>query len=337
MVSVSTPYDSTVRAIQVTRPGGPDVLEPVTLEPPVASPGHVVVRVEAAGVNYIDTYQRSGMYPVPMPFVPGREGAGEIVEVGEGVEDFVVGEGVAWATTPGSYAEYVSVPTTELFEVPEDVELDMAAATLMQGLTAHYLATSSYTVMPGDTVLVHAAAGGVGLLLTQLAVARGATVIGTVGSADKARIALQAGVNHVLRYDEMEDLAVHLPEAVRGIVPEGVAAAYDGVGRTTFDGSLACVRRRGHLVLFGAASGPVPPVDPQRLNKAGSIYLSRPTLGDFIATCEEREWRSSDIFHGILLGDLSVRIDRGFELEEAAEAHRALEARATSGKLLLHP
>ena len=326
-----------VRAIEVARTGGPEVLEMVERDRPVARPGHVVVRVEAAGVNFIDTYERSGAYRVALPFVPGKEGAGEIVEVGEGVDGFVEGEGVAWAFTPGSYAEYVEVPVTDLYAVPEDVELDMAAAAMLQGLTAHFLVTSAYTVMPGDTVLVHAAAGGVGLLLTQLAVARGATVIGTVGSEDKARIALQAGLSHVLRYDLMDDLPHDLPAAVRSLAPDGVDAAYDGVGRTTFDGSLASVRRRGSLVLFGAASGPVAPVDPQRLNAAGSITLSRPSLRDFIATAEEREWRLSDIFHGILLGDLSVRIDRGYSLDEAADAHRALEGRRTSGKLLLHP
>ncbi|WP_228372969.1 quinone oxidoreductase family protein [Demequina subtropica] len=326
-----------VRAIQVTRHGGPEVLELVELERPVATPGHVVVRVEAAGVNFIDTYQRSGRYPMDLPFVPGKEGAGQIVEVGAGVEHLVEGEGVAWAFTQGSYAEYVSLPVTDVYPVPEDVELDMAAAAMLQGLTAHYLVTSSYAVMPGDVVLVHAAAGGVGLLLTQLAVARGATVIGTVGSDVKERIALQAGASHVLRYDLMDDLGVDLPAAVRGIIPEGVAAVYDGVGRTTFDGSLASLHRRGSMVLFGAASGPVDPVDPQRLNSAGSVVLSRPTLADFTADPEEREWRASDIFHGILLGDLSVRIDRGYSLEEAADAHRALESRATRGKLLLHP
>ncbi|WP_304524077.1 quinone oxidoreductase family protein [Demequina gelatinilytica] len=326
-----------VRAIQVTRHGGPEVLELVELERPVATPGHVVVRVEAAGVNFIDTYQRSGRYPMDLPFIPGKEGAGQIVEVGEGVESLVEGEGVAWAFTQGSYAEYVSLPVTDVYPVPEDVELDMAAAVMLQGLTAHYLVTSSYAVMPGDVVLVHAAAGGVGLLLTQLAVARGATVIGTVGSDAKERIALQAGASHVLRYDLMEDIGADLPAAVKGIVPEGVAAVYDGVGRTTFDGSLASLHRRGAMVLFGAASGPVAPVDPQRLNSAGSVVLSRPTLADFTADPEEREWRASDIFHGILLGDLSVRIDRGYSLEEAADAHRALESRATSGKLLLHP
>nr|WP_296664848.1 quinone oxidoreductase [Demequina sp.] len=326
-----------MRAIQVMKPGGPEVLESVELPRPVATPGHVVVRVEAAGVNFIDTYQRSGAYPLPLPFVPGKEGAGQIVEVGEGVEDFVEGEGVAWAFTAASYAEYVLVPATDLYVVPEDVELDMAAAVILQGLTAHYLVTSSYTVLPGDTVLIHAAAGGVGLLLTQLAVARGASVIGTVSTEDKARIALQAGATHVLRYDEMADVSTELPVAVRELVPEGVHAAYDGVGRTTFDGSLASLRRRGSMVLFGAASGPVPPVDPQRLNRAGSVFLSRPTLSDFIATADEREWRSSDIFHGLALGDLSVRIDHGYALEEAAQAHRALEGRLTSGKLLLHP
>ncbi|WP_367281254.1 quinone oxidoreductase family protein [Demequina lignilytica] len=326
-----------VRAIQVTRHGGPEVLQPAVIDRPEVSPGHVLVRVEAAGVNFIDTYQRSGLYPTPTPFVPGKEGAGEIVAVGEGVEHLVEGEGIAWAFTQGSYAEYVSVPVSDAYAVPEDVELDMAAAVMMQGLTAHYLATSSYAIMPGDTVLVHAAAGGVGLLLTQLAVARGATVIGTVGSEDKARIARQAGVTHAVRYDQFEDMATDLPAAVRGIAPEGVAAVYDGVGRATFDGSLACVARRGHLVLFGAASGPVAPVDPQRLNAAGSVYLSRPTMKDFLTTPEEREQRASDILNGILLGDLTVRIDRGLSLEEAAEAHRALEARETTGKVLLHP
>nr|WP_062465419.1 quinone oxidoreductase [Demequina soli] len=326
-----------MRAIQVSRHGGPEVLEVVDIPRPVAAPGHVVVRVEAAGVNYMDIYERTGQYAVELPFVPGKEGAGQIVELGEDVTDFVEGEGVAWAHTRGSYAEYIAVPVTDLYRVPEDVELDMAAAVMLQGLTAHYLVTSSHPVMPGETVLVHAAAGGVGLLLTQLAVARGATVIGTVGSADKERIALQAGLSHVLRYDLMDDITRDLPAAVHALAPDGVDVVYDGVGRDTFDGSLASVRRRGSLVLFGASSGPVPPVDPQRLNSAGSVMLSRPTLGDFTADADEREWRASDILHGILLGDLSVRIDHGYPLEEAAEAHRALESRATSGKLLLHP
>lgn len=337
MVQSRLAYHSPVRAIQVTEPGGPEALELTELERPSARPGHVVVRVEAAGVNYIDTYHRSGAYPVPTPFVPGMEGAGQVVEVGPGVEDIAVGEGVAWAFTRGSYAEYVEVPVADVSVVPEDVELDMAAAALLQGMTAHYLVTSSYTIHPGDTVLVHAAAGGVGLLLTQLAQARGATVIGTVSSADKARIALEAGLSQAIRYDQMSDVATELPQIVRGIIPDGVDAVYDGVGRTTFEGSLASLRRRGALVLFGAASGPVPPVDPQRLNRAGSVTLSRPSLGDFIATPEERAWRASDVFHGILLGDLSVRIDRGYALEDAAEAHRALESRLTTGKVLLHP
>lgn len=326
-----------VRAIQVTRHGGPDVLTLVDLPRPEPTPGHVIVRVEAAGVNFIDTYQRSGAYPVPTPFVPGLEGAGQIVEVGDGIEHLTEGEGVAWAFTRGSYAEYVSVPVADVYPVPEDVELDMAAAALLQGLTAHYLSTSSYAIRPGDTVLVHAAAGGVGLLLTQFALARGAVVIGTVSTPDKERIALQAGLTHAIRYDTMSDLAHDLPAAVRALAPGGVHAVYDGVGRSTFDASLACVRPRGHLVLFGAASGPVPPVDPQRLNAAGSIFLSRPSLRDFLATPEEREWRSSDVFHGILLGDLTVRIDRSLSLEEAARAHRVLEGRQTSGKVLLHP
>lgn len=337
MIPGEASYDSHVRAIQVTRPGGPEVLETAQLPRPSARPGHVVVQVEAAGVNFIDTYHRSGAYPRTLPFVPGVEGAGQIVEVGEGVDHLVEGEGVAWAFTDGSYAEYVEVPVEDVYVVPEDVELDMAAAVLLQGLTAHFLATSSHTIHPGDVVLVHAAAGGVGLLLTQLATARGATVIGTVGSEDKARIAMQAGLSHAIRYDLMDDVATDLPVAVRRLVPAGVDAVYDGVGAATFDGSLASLRRRGSLVLFGAASGPVAPVDPQRLKEAGSVTLSRPTVGDFIATPEEREWRSSDIFNGILLGDLSVRIDRGLALEDAPLAHRLLEGRRTSGKILLHP
>ncbi len=313
------------------------MLEVVELDLPEVTPGHVLVRVEAAGVNFIDTYQRSGLYPVDLPFVPGSEGAGEVVAVGEGVEGLAAGDAVGWAFTTGSYAEYVLLPAEDAYPLPGEIELDMAAAVMLQGMTAHYLVTSSHAVKPGDVVLVHAAAGGVGLLLTQLAAARGATVIGTVGTEDKARIAQQAGVHHVIRYDLMDDIATQLPQAVRRFSPAGADAVYDGVGRATFDGSLASLTRRGHLVLFGGASGPVPPVDPMRLMRAGSVMLSRPILRDFLATPEEREWRAGDILHGVLLGDITVRIDRGLALEEAADAHRALESRATSGKVLLHP
>ncbi|WP_121392089.1 quinone oxidoreductase family protein [Actinokineospora cianjurensis] len=321
------------KAIVVSEYGGPEVL--VAAEVDIAGPGagELLVRVAAAGVNYIDTYQRSGAYPVPLPFTPGLEGAGTVEAVGDGVTDFAVGDRVGWTHSIGSYAEQVVIPVTWAVRVPDEVDDETAAAILLQGLTAHYLAASTYPVQEGDTVLVHAAAGGVGLLLVQLAKARGARVIGTVSTPDKERLARDAGADEVIRYDE-QDFVARTKELTGD---EGVAAVYDGVGAATFDGSLQVLRRRGVLALFGAASGPVPPVDPQRLNAAGSVFLARPTLSDHLATPEETRWRVDELFGAVIGGDLRVSVTGRYPLVDARRTHEDLEGRRTTGKLLLIP
>ena len=259
-------YCLVMRAIQAQRAGGPDVLELVDLPDPTPGPGEVLVRAAAAGINFIDTYRRGGVYPMPFPHTPGDEGAGVVVAVGDDVTDLAEGDRVAWADSPGSYAELVRVRADRALRVPDGVDLDTAAALPLQGLTAHYLVTSTYPVQQGDTILVHAGAGGVGLLLTQLATARGARVITTVSSSEKEALSRAAGAVEVIRYDLLQDLTAELPGLVKELAGGGVPVVYDGVGRSTFDASLACLRRRGMMVLFGASSGPVPPFDIQRLN-----------------------------------------------------------------------
>ncbi|WP_084126991.1 quinone oxidoreductase [Demequina sp. NBRC 110054] len=326
-----------MRAIQISATGGPEVLTVADLPEPTPQPGRVLVRTTAVGVNFIDTYHRSGAYPMPLPFVPGREGAGVVTDVGDGVDGIAVGDRVAWPFSPGSYAEIVSLAPEDIYAVPEGVSLETAAAAMLQGLTAHYLVTSVHPAADGETVLVHAAAGGVGLLLTQMATSRGARVLGTVSSDAKAELARGAGAE-VIRYDAMTDIATELPEAVRSLTGgEGVHAVYDGVGASTFDGSLASLRPRGMMALFGAASGPVPPFDLQRLNAGGSLTITRPSLGHFLATPDERAWRGAELFGAIRDGSLDVRIGATYPLTEAADAHRALEGRATTGKVLLLP
>ncbi len=317
------------------RAGGPDVLELVEVPEPSPGPGEVVVKATAAGINFIDTYRRSGMYPMPFPHVPGSEGAGTVTGVGEGVSDLAVGDTVAWADAPGSYAEFVRVPAARALKVPAGVDLDVAAAIPLQGLTAHYLATSTYPVQAGDTILVHAGAGGVGLLLTQLAAARGARVITTVSSAEKEQLSRAAGAAEVIRYDLLTDLPAELPRIVRELAGDGLPVVYDGVGRSTFDASLACLRPRGLMVLFGASSGAVPPFDLQRLNAGGSLYVTRPSLGHYIATTEELRSRADELFAAILDHRLDVRIGNRFPLAQARAAHEALEGRATTGKVIL--
>ncbi len=298
----------------------------------------MLVKVAAAGVNFIDTYRRGGVYPVPFPHVVGSEGAGEVVALGQGVTDISVGDRVAWSEAPGSYAELVVVPAARLLRVPDDVDLETAAAVPLQGMTAHYLCTSTYPVQAGDTVLVHAAAGGVGLLLTQLVVARGGRVIGTVSTDLKAGLAHEAGADIVIRYDQLGDLTEDLPLRVReATAGEGVAAVFDGVGKATFDASLASLRPRGMMVLFGGSSGQVPPFDLQRLNSGGSLFVTRPTLSDYVATTEELRWRGGEVFEAVRTGRLTVRIGARYALADASEAHRALEGRATTGKVILVP
>lgn len=324
-----------MRAIQAMRAGDPDVLELVEVPEPTPGPGEVVVQTAAAGINFIDTYRRSGMYPMPFPHVPGSEGAGTVRAVGEGVTDLAVGDAVAWADAPGSYAEFVRVPAARALKVPAGMDLDVAAAIPLQGLTAHYLATSTYPVQAGDTILVHAGAGGVGLLLTQLATARGARVITTVSSEEKEQLSRDAGAAEVIRYDLLKDLPSELPKIVRNLAGGGLPVVYDGVGRSTFDASLACLRPRGLMVLFGASSGAVPPFDLQRLNASGSLYVTRPSLGHYIATTEELRSRADELFAAILDHRLDVRIGNRFPLAQARAAHEALEGRATTGKVIL--
>ena len=320
-----------MRAIVASEPGGPEVLTAEDIARPTPGPNQLLVKVSAVGVNFIETYQRSGMYAVPFPFTPGAEAAGTVEAVGADVVDFSPGDRVATAEASRSYAEYAVVDADKALPVPEGID-DLAAASLpLQGMTAHYLINSSFRVEPGHTVLVHAGAGGVGLLLTQLLKARGARVITTVSSDAKEALAREAGADEVLRYEGF-------PHSVRELTHgAGVHVVYDGVGRDTFDGSLSSLRIRGTLVLFGAASGAVPPVDPQRLNAKGSLSLTRPTLGHFLLNAQERRWRSAEIFDAAANGSLKVRIGATYPLAEAAQAHRDLEGRRTTGKLLLIP
>jgi NADPH2:quinone reductase len=327
-----------MRAVVALRPGGPEVLSVVELPDPGPGPDEVLVRVAAAGVNFVDTYRRAGIYRMDFPHVVGTEGAGEVVAVGSEVSSIAVGQHVAWESSAGSYAELALVKAARALVVPPGLPDDVAAAATLQGITAHYLTTSTVELAAGDDVLLHAAAGGVGLLVTQLATRRGARVIATVGSAEKEALARGAGAADVIRYRELGSLTDDLPLLVRALTGGvGVRVAYDSVGRDTFDASLASVRSRGVLVLFGASSGPVPPFDPQRLNAAGSVYLTRPSIGAYTATRDELTWRSSEVFGLAAAGELSVRIGARFPLEDAAQAHRALEGRGTTGKVLLHP
>lgn len=318
------------KAVQVRQTGGPEVLEVAEVDVGEPGAGEVVVDVAAAGVNYIDTYHRSGLYPLETPFVPGLEGTGRVSAAGPGAE-FTVGDRVAWFSARGSYAEKIVLPTAHLVRVPDEVDDDTAAALLLQGVTAHYLVSSTYPVKEDDPVLIHAAAGGTGQLLVQLAKARGARVLATVSTREKEVLAREAGADKVVGYEEFDK---HAREFTDG---QGMAVVYDGVGKTTFDQSLASLRRRGYMVLFGASSGPVPPVDPQRLNKAGSVYLTRPTSVDYAVTPAEIRWRTGELFEAVIAGTLKVRIGGKYPLADAAKAHEDLQGRRTTGKLLLIP
>ncbi len=325
-----------MRAVIAQRPGGPEVLELVDLPDPQPGPDEVLVRVAVAGVNFIDTYRRSGVYAMTFPHVVGSEGSGEVVAIGAQVTGIGVGQRVCWSSARGSYAELAVVRAADAIAVPAAVDDETAAALAMQGITAHYLTSSTVPLEAGDDVLLHAAAGGVGLLATQLATLRGARVIGTVGSAAKEALAREAGAAEVIRYRELADLTRDLPPLVRGLTAGvGVRVAYDSVGKDTFDASLASVRPRGTLVLFGGSSGQVPPFDLQRLNAAGSLYVTRPSLGAYMRTRAESDWRAGELFDLVRSGRLKVRVGARFALAEAAEAHRALEGRATTGKVLL--
>ncbi|GAC1327800.1 MAG: quinone oxidoreductase [Mycobacteriales bacterium] len=322
-----------VRYVEVKQYGGPDVLQVV--EGPAPAPGHgqALVDIAASGVNYMDVYQREGAYRVPAPFALGTEGAGRVRAVGDGVDTVQVGDRVAWKLAQGSYAEQVVVSAAEAVPVPDGVSDEVAAAVMLQGLTAHYLAVSTYPVQPGDTVLVHAAAGGVGLLLTQMVKLRGGRVIATVSTAAKEEQARGAGADEVIRYDSVE-VAPAVKELTGG---EGVAAVYDGVGKTTFDASLASLRPRGTMVIYGAASGPVPPFDVQRLNAGGSLFLTRPTLGHYTRDRAELTARTDELFGWIADDRLEVFVGGRYPLTDVRRAHEDLEGRRTTGKLLLLP
>ncbi|MDQ2755422.1 MAG: quinone oxidoreductase [Actinomycetota bacterium] len=322
-------------SLVVPRTGDSSVLSVQECEVAAPGPGELRVEVAATGVNFIEVYQRQGVYPLRLPFVLGSEGAGTVESVGDGV-DLRVGERVAWAAAPGSAAGFVRMPASAAVPVPDGLALETAAAAMLQGITAHYLVTSTYAVQPGDTVLAHAVAGGVGQLLVQMVKARGARLVGTAGSAAKVDKALALGADHVIDYSGLDTdaLAAAVREANDG---EGVHVVYDGVGRTTFDASLKALRRRGLLVLFGAASGQVPPFAIQRLNAGGSLFLTRPTMGDYIATRQELTWRAGEVLGALASGALTIEVGGRYPLVEAAKAYDDLEGRRTTGKLLLLP
>lgn len=319
-----------MRAIRVHQVGGPEVMRLEELPLPEPGPGEVLVRLLAIGVNYIDTYKRRGLYPMPLPFTLGEEGAGVVERVGEGVEGVRPGDRVAFANVQGAYAEYQVVPAERLVPLPEGLDPKLAAASLLQGMTVHYLLKSTYPVAPGDQVLVHAGAGGVGTLLIQWAKRLGATVYATASTEEKRALARELGADYALPYEGFA-------QAVKALSGGGVDVVYDGVGQATFQGSLEALRPRGYLVLFGQSSGPVPPLDPQELNRKGSLFLTRPTLHHHTASRKELLFRAGEVFQALREGWLRVRIGAEFPLERAQEAHQALEGRKTTGKVLLIP
>jgi len=320
-----------MKAIQVREPGGPEKMEIVDVPVPVPGPGQALVRIAASGVNFIDIYFRSGLYKSDLPITLGSEAAGTVESIGPNVTHVAPGDRVAYAMVRGSYAEYAAVPETSLVKIPDTIDFDSAAAAMLQGMTAHYLTNSTFPLNSGQSCLVHAAAGGAGRLTAQMAKIRGARVIGTVSTEEKAVVATGAGVDHPIIYTAVDFEA----EVKRLTGGTGVDVVYDSVGKTTFDKSLACLRPRGMMVLFGQSSGPVTAFEPQILNTRGSIFLTRPSLAHYLLSREELLWRAGDVFTAIERGELVLRIDRVFPLAEAGAAHRALESRATSGKLIL--
>lgn len=320
-----------MRAIRVHSTGGPEVLQLETLAKPSPQPGEALIKVEAAGVNFIDVYHRSGLYKTDLPFVPGMEGAGTVEAVGADAGAVHPGQRVAWAMSLGSYAEYAVVAAWKLVPILEEISTQTAAAAMLQGMTAHYLTCSTYPLKRGDTALVHAAAGGVGLLLTQMAHRLGARVLGTVSTPEKAEHARRAGADEVILYGEVD----FQTEVARLTGGRGVQVVYDSVGQATFLKSLGSLAPRGMLVLFGQSSGPVAPFDPAVLHAKGSLFLTRPSLAHYASSRDEVAWRSGELFENIARGHLKIDVDRVFPLEQAAAAHRALEGRETSGKVLL--
>ena len=322
-----------MKAIRVQSPGGPEALRYEDVPQPSPAAVQVLVKVEAVGVNYIDVYQRTGLYKVATPFTLGQEAAGVVTAVGSGVTDPKVGDRVAYTSILGAYAEYAVVPADRVVVLPDGVTARQAAAALLQGMTAHYLACTTYPLKAGDTCLVHAAAGGVGLLLCQIASRRGARVIGTVSTREKAALAREAGARDVILYTE-QDFEAEVKRLTNGL---GLQVVYDSVGKTTFEKGLNCLTRRGMMVLYGQSSGPIGSFDPQVLSQKGSLFLTRPTLAHYVATRAELVARAGEVLSWVKSGTLKVRIEHEFSLAETAEAHRALEARKTTGKLLLIP
>lgn len=322
-----------MKAVRIHQAGGPDALTYEEIALPEPGVGEAQVQLAAIGVNYIDVYHRTGLYPLVLPCTLGVEAAGVVTALGDGVDDLRVGDRVAYVASPGAYAEYAVVPAGRLVPVPAGLDLQQAAAALLQGMTAHFLSNTTYPIQPSDHVLVHAAAGGVGLLLVQLAKRRGARVFGTVSTEEKAALARAAGADEVILYTQT-DFESEVKRLTDG---KGVHVVYDSVGKTTFDKSLNSLRQRGYMVLFGQSSGPVPPFDPTILNAKGSLFLTRPSLFHYIAVRDELLAHASAVFGALAAGELKLRIDHTFALAEAAEAHRQLESRATTGKLLLIP
>ena len=320
-----------MQAIQITQVGGPEVLTPTELPVPSPKPNEAIVQIKAAGVNFIDVYFREGRYPAQLPFVDGQEASGVVTEVGNEVTNVQPGDRVAYTGGLGSYAEYAAVPANRLIKIPDELDFDQAAAAMLQGMTAHYLLYSTYQLKQGETSLIHAAAGGVGLLLVQMAKNIGARVIATAGTQEKAQLARDAGADECIIYTEA-DFETETQRLTDG---KGVHVVYDGVGKATFDKDLNVLRPRGFLVLFGGSSGAVPPFDLIKLSQKGSLYITRPTLGHYTVTREELEWRANDVLQWIVRGELKLRIHKVYPLAEAAQAHRDLEGRKTTGKLLL--
>jgi len=322
-----------MKAIRVHAPGGPEALQYEEIERPAPGPGQVLVKIEAAGVNFIDNYQRTGHYKVPLPVTLGQEAAGTVSALGPGVAEPKVGDRIAYTTVLGAYAEYAVVPADRVVVLPDGVSTKQGAAVMLQGMTAHYLATSTYALKSGDACLVHAAAGGVGLLLCQIAKLRGARVLGTVSTREKAALARAAGADDVILYTE-QDFETEVKRVTNGA---GLQVIYDSVGKTTFEKGLGCLALRGMMVLYGQSSGPVGPFDPQALNQKGSLFLTRPTLAHYIATRAELVGRAGEVLGWIKSGKLTVRIERELPLAQAAEAHQLLQGRKTTGKVLLVP
>lgn len=322
-----------MKAIQVTQVGGPEALNLVELPTPEPKPNEALIQIKAAGVNFIDVYFREGRYPAPLPFVVGMEAAGVVIAVGSEAKRVKVGDRIAYTGVLGSYAEYAAVPAERLVLIPDEMDFNHAAAAMLQGMTAHYLSHSTYKLQAGETALIHAAAGGVGLLLVQMAKKIGARVIGTVGSEEKAQLARGAGADECIIYTQTD----FETETLRLTDGKGVHVVYDGVGKDTFDKGLNVLRPRGYMVLFGGASGAVPPFDLMLLTQKGSLFVTRPTLTNYTATREELEQRSGDVMQMIVAGDLKLRIHKSYALAEAQQAHGDLEGRKTTGKLLLIP